>query len=255
MSWSQFVDRQAERIAMALFVLLALVLDWGHPVYMPILWVAAGGLILLVSVDLLRRARSERVSFDLQEEGLRYTGSEGQRDVRWEEVTAVRLAITYRTRAEWVGGILRYLFRLELADQQFIEFNQMVGDFLELGRQIEAKTTPVLALPMEERLAAGEVVEFGPIAVTDKWFRVEGRQIGWDELESLRPSAGRVVVKGADRRHHYVSMASVPNLRVLMELAKVRQDRSAPPAPQAGLAARSPRDWPHSPSGRTGHLP
>lgn len=112
-------------------------------------------------------------------------------------------------------------------DRHFEDLPQLVDAVVAARRSAR--------LPDDERaLAEGSEAVFGPVTLTTDAVVVRGRALPWSETRDVTLMQGQLVVRRKPNRQFAVlDVADVPDVDVLLELARSLPERAASPEPPA----------------------
>jgi hypothetical protein len=133
--------------------------------------------------------------------------------LRWEHVVSVRR--------------LDRPIRIELTDDQgwCFTFDDSLARFEELTRQIEERTVEPLLTRARCLWQKGELVEFGPLGVSQEGIGYGEEHLAWDRCAGLEEAGGLVSVLARDQQRPFarVERERIDNLHVLLGLVAMIQ--------------------------------
>jgi hypothetical protein len=158
--------------------------------------------------------------------GLVYMHGEEAEVLDWGDVEEVRYEVMQAGVAN-MGAYPRYRLTRHSDGREFT-FDNFLPDLRALGRIIERKTLNYL---LEEELEAfddGEVIRFGPLAVSRKGIRKADEWLRWADIKDVNFERGKghIVITKEDKwlAWHRQMVNEVPNFHVFLEI--VRQELS-----------------------------
>jgi hypothetical protein len=156
----------------------------------------------------------------LHEGGLVHTKFGKSRQIAWEDILAVKQAITeVYTNGAYSGTTYRYA--LELEDGTSIVYtNYRLQKVEKLGGVIVEKTTEVLLPQAIRRYEKGKVVEFGKLGVSEKGLHYGSSLLKWKEISGVKLEEGYVKVSKRGKWLNWcnIAVASIPNPYVFLNL-------------------------------------
>jgi hypothetical protein len=88
----------------------------------------------------------------------------------------------------------------------------------ELCARIKGKIYPRLLREMRASFTFGEELSFGPIHFNQKEITIQGKQFSWDQIGSLQPQRGHLVVKINNHRKKVIPIRKIPNFELFIQL-------------------------------------
>jgi hypothetical protein len=185
-----------------------------------------GGLFLLLGLFITwimvlvwpwKRVRWVRV----YEEGLKFQAGRREHKYRWDEVTNVNRTEmdivgpdgrrTPMTRSAWVS--------LRFADGTGISFDPALSDYDKLARNVQqAAAAHQLAAAAAELGEGGK--EFGPVHISRKGVKAEGKFFAWKEVRWLAVHNGELCAHHECTKWRPIPLNYIPNYLVMLSLVR-----------------------------------
>ncbi len=153
--------------------------------------------------------------------GLVYTHGEDAEVIAWDDVEELRYEVMQPGYNSMGGGFPRYRLTRRSDGREFT-FDNFLPRLGALGRIVERKTLKDLLRDEQEAFDDGEVIRFGPLAVSRKGIRKGDEWLRWDEVKDVNfdRSKGQIVITKADKwlawQRQLVN--EVPNYHVFLEI-------------------------------------
>ena len=114
----------------------------------------------------------------------------------WDDVATVRYEVGQNTGVQLLPGNYPLFKVRRSSDGYEFVFDNYLPRVRELGRLIEKKTLKHLPPPEQEAFDEGELLRFGPLAISRKGIRRGGDWLRWDEVKdvTLDRKLGQIVI-------------------------------------------------------------
>ena len=174
-------------------------------------------IIALVVLYLDRQNRDNAVQ--LFTRGLLYKKAGKVQSVQWDDIEAIYQEISMTTLGYGLGQTF-YKFILELCDRTQLKFSDDIKEIEELGHRVQEAVSWKLRPVLQDKLAKGEKVEFGPYALSSEAIYYKDEPIPWESVNKLQVSNHAVLVKAEGRRFKLTSVRTpkIPNPYLFIEL-------------------------------------
>jgi hypothetical protein len=159
--------------------------------------------------------------------GLVYMHGEEAEVIDWGDVEEVRYEVMQAGVAN-MGAYPRYRLTRHSDGREFT-FDNFLPDLRALGRLIERKTLKYLLDEEMEAFEDGEVIRFGPLAVSRKGIRKGDEWLRWADVKDVNFERGKghIVITKEDKwlAWHRQLVNGVPNFHVFLEIAREELSR------------------------------
>lgn len=139
--------------------------------------------------------------------------------VRWRDVTEVWQAVTRR----YVNGVYTgttHVYTLRTADGQKIVFGNSIKKVEQLGTLVQQQVNQLRFPGAVSAYNAGQVVNFGPLAVSQMGLTKGNQTVPWNEIQGVQVQKGYIKVKKQGKWLNFanVRVSAVPNVFVFLAL-------------------------------------
>jgi len=194
----------------------ALTAWWNKDEYFGLMAILTGIIVAIGAFRLVFRGSDSATVF---EHGLRYHQGRRYQDVRWDEVSAVRVDLV---RTRYVGGgggeTIKHHFHIETIGGRSILLTHNITKVLELGELVQRKTMPIIGKRLLDELAAGNPVAFAPESkIMPMGILYLGRLTEWSKISAIEVVKGKIVVKPAG----VWPFSSVTNAHAVVTLMRI----------------------------------
>jgi hypothetical protein len=195
------------------FIILGFMLEGGYLVA-PFFMIPIGVAGFLWCMSLLT------LKVILHEGGIAHMRHGKRRLISWNDIKNVWQQITeHYTNGVYTGT--SYMYTLELEDgSRFVYTNAMLQHVEKLGNVILHHTSEAI-FPLALRdYDKGEIVDFGPLGVSQEGLHYGKSLLDWDEITAVKIKAGYISVGKRGKWFNWcnIAAASIPNLLVFESL-------------------------------------
>ncbi|MEJ5224140.1 MAG: DUF6585 family protein [Anaerolineales bacterium] len=158
----------------------------------------------------------------LYNDGLAYHDNKGLQLWRWDEVAEFFFSITrHYTNGVYTGTT--YVYTLHKTDGAKLSFDNKYGkdDIPKLGGAIEKAVLPIQYKRAADAYNAGQVVAFGPVAISKEGITISKKMYPWDEVAKISLENGMLSVAkkgGGWFSGAAASVSSIPNVAALLTM-------------------------------------
>ncbi len=143
--------------------------------------------------------------------------------IPWETILSIHTSST----RYGIGGIIwKRKNRLKLFSARIrraIMLNDDIANFEELVRTIKTNIYPRLGAEADRLLAAGQVIDFGPIQPEKSMLTVNRKVFPWDKVNSVEIENGYLYlsITGEKRSHNFkIPTSRIPNLDLCLQIIR-----------------------------------
>ena len=127
------------------------------------------------------------------------------------------------TGKRYVNGVYtgtHYLFTVRTSDGRTMKLDNRFSGVEAIGEAIVRASASTLLPRYRQALAAGQRVDFGPVAIDARGIYSGGKSAGWNEVKAVRVERGMLSVAKEGKWLSWSSamVASIPNFFVLFTL-------------------------------------
>ncbi len=158
----------------------------------------------------------------LYTDGLAYHDNKGLQTWRWDEVAAFFFSITrHYTNGIYTGTT--YVYTLHKTDGAKLSLDNKYGkdDIPKLGSAIEQAILPIQYKRAADAYNAGQMVTFGPVAISKEGITISKKTYPWDEVAKISLENGMLSVAkkgGGWFSGASAPVSSIPNVAVLLTI-------------------------------------
>lgn len=186
---------------------------WSWPWYV----LSTVALIPLILLALKRVRQAHRIAV-LHKHGLiiRWTGGQYYR-LPWEEIDGL---ICNTTENTFLGFHLKSRHRLTICAQsgKLIRIDDRITKLPELTARLKAKIYPRQLPQLRAAFRKGDSLNFGPIIIHKKLFKVREQEIPWEQVARLNVVSGQLVVESHSNQKIKIAVGKIPNVDLLIQL-------------------------------------
>jgi hypothetical protein len=159
-------------------------------------------------------------------EGISLSEGDTTQSCLWTEIKSVREVRPLGYDKEYLKALARGETRMhviECFDGRKLTFRNFISGLGRLAEQIHQATLPLMFPPVQEALAAGASIRFGPITVSARDISGKsGHALPWEDFVTFKVAEGSLRIRQTRSRHDWlaVPIGDVPNPHVLFALAK-----------------------------------
>lgn len=185
----------------------------------------------------LRGANADLLLF---ENGVRSCKGRRIEEFKWADIEAVLEGMSVTTYEHGAATQVKHKIRFHMTDKREIKLDlSFVPDSEEVSAIISGATMPRLVRRVQERLAAGQLAEFGAIKLRPDGLERPGdfsgtQTLTWADLKEFKVDNGYLTIKSQQNwvmPWYWKSIEEIPNVRVL--LAFIEHHTSGVPLPTA----------------------
>jgi hypothetical protein len=189
--------------------------NWGWPWF----GLAIVALIPLLWLALLRVRRAHRI-VHMYAYGLVVQGTRGQNQtIYWDATNGIAET---SVQEKFLGIALRGRHEATLYPFQGkpVKLASQLPHCKELCARIKGKIYPRLLRELRVSFTFGEELYFGPIHFNQEQVTIQGKQFSWEQIASIQPQIGRLVVKIYNQRKKVIPIRKIPNFELFIQLIK-----------------------------------
>ena len=170
-----------------------------------------------ISVYCFRRfVRARRARLVIREAGFSFSDGESVREVGWDDVTGVWAAFDELVQ----GNAPQTIACISVKGSRGLLFPKHLEGARIFAAQVQASTEARLRLEAEEAVSDGQTVDFGPVAVSQRFLAVDDKyRFHWENIVGVRLSFNKLEVRYADGGHVLYPTEGVRNLNALCALS------------------------------------
>lgn len=154
------------------------------------------------------------------EGGIAYTDRRGMIVWRWQDIVSMRAAVTrHYTNGIYTGTT--HVYTLFNRQNQKLTLSDTIRDVEEVGKKIGLNIFPLLYERAADQFNAGQVLPFGPLAVSKQSLTFNKKTTPWTDIKGISIKHGTLTIhkkEGGLFSGMHTSTASIPNLDVLLAI-------------------------------------
>ena len=154
------------------------------------------------------------------ERGLAYQDRTGLKTWSWEDILSMTSAVTrHYTNGIYTGT--SHVYNLLGRHNQKVKLGDSIGKVESLARVIDTNIFPLLYPRAVEHYNSGEMLPFGPVAISKQGITIGKRTYPWGEVKEVSIHRGILKVTRKDGGWFggaRAPAAAIPNLRVLLAI-------------------------------------